>query len=57
VRYAAELRSLVVEGGYLILSGFAAEDAPVVRMAFADFDVIAEEKEADWGGLTLRKTA
>lgn len=57
VRYADELRSLVAEGGYLILSGFAAEDAPVVRMAFADFDVIAEEKEADWGALTIRKRA
>ena len=57
VRYTDELRSLVAEGGYLILSGFAAEDAPVVRVAFADFDVIAEEKEADWGALTLRRGA
>jgi ribosomal protein L11 methyltransferase len=57
VRYADELRSLVVKGGYLILSGFASDDAAVMRMAFADFDVIAGEKEADWGALTLRKTA
>jgi ribosomal protein L11 methyltransferase len=56
VRYADELRSLVVTGGYLILSGFASDDAAVVRMAFADFDVISDEKEADWGALTLRKT-
>ena len=56
MRYADELQSLVVQGGCLVLSGFAPNDAAVVRMAFADFDVIGEEQEADWGALTLRRT-
>ena len=30
VRYAAELRSLAVDGGYFILSGFAPEDLAVI---------------------------
>ena len=54
VRYADELRSLVLEGGYAILSGFGPDDLAVVRMAFADLDVIAERTEGEWAALTLR---
>ena len=54
VRYADELRSLVVDGGYLILSGFAPDDLAVIRLAFAAMEVIAEQTEGDWAALTLR---
>lgn len=54
VRYADELRSLVVDGGYLILSGFAPDDLAVIRLAFAALEVIAEQTEGDWAALTLR---
>jgi ribosomal protein L11 methyltransferase len=55
VRYAAELRSLAVEGGYLILSGFAPQDAAVVRAAFKGVQVIGEASEGDWAALSLRE--
>ncbi len=54
VRYAGELRGLAVDGGYLILSGFAPDDVPVIRTAFAGLQVIAQDSEADWASLTLR---
>jgi ribosomal protein L11 methyltransferase len=54
VRHAGELRGLAVDGGYLILSGFAPDDVPVIRTAFAGLQVIAQESEADWASLTLR---
>jgi ribosomal protein L11 methyltransferase len=54
VRYAGELRRLAVDGGYLILSGFAPDDVPVILTAFAGLQVIAQESEADWASLTLR---
>lgn len=57
VRYAAELAGLAVDGGYLIVSGFAPQDAAVVRSAFKSLSVIAEEPEGDWAALTLRVSA
>jgi ribosomal protein L11 methyltransferase len=54
VRFAEELRGLAVDGGYLILSGFAPQDAVVVRTAFAGLTVIAEQSEADWAAVCLR---
>ena len=54
VRYARELRGLAVDGGYLILSGFAPQDAAVIRAAFTGVQVIAESVEGDWAALTLR---
>ena len=56
VRFADELRGLVVAGGYLILSGFAPQDAAVVRAAFRDLGVVAEATEGDWAALSLRRT-
>jgi ribosomal protein L11 methyltransferase len=53
VRHADELRALVVDGGYLILSGFAPDDLAVIRIAFAALDVIAEQTEGDWAAVTL----
>jgi len=54
-RNAEELRSLVLDGGYLILSGFAPEDLVIMRRAFASLKVIAEQTEAEWAALTLRR--
>ena len=54
VRHAAELRGLAVEGGYLILSGFAPADAAVIQTAFGGLTVIATEAESDWAALLLR---
>jgi ribosomal protein L11 methyltransferase len=55
MRYADELRSLAVEGGYLILSGFAPQDAAVVLAAFKGVQVIDETVEGDWAALSLRR--
>jgi len=55
VRYADELKRLAVEGGYLILSGFAPQDAAVVRAAFRGVQVIDESVEGDWAALSLRE--
>jgi ribosomal protein L11 methyltransferase len=54
VRYAAELRRLARDGGYLILSGFAPQDAAVIRTAFGDLAVIKEPAEGEWAALLLR---
>ena len=54
VRYAAELRGLAVDGGYLVLSGFAPDDIAVIRTAFAGLSVIYQQSEADWAALCLR---
>ena len=54
VRYAAELRSLVKEGGYLIVSGFAPADIAVIEAAFAGLAVIDTKTDGDWAALTLR---
>jgi ribosomal protein L11 methylase PrmA len=54
VRYAAELRGLALDGGYLILSGFAPTDVAVIRTAFAGLALIHESTEGDWAALCLR---
>jgi ribosomal protein L11 methyltransferase len=54
VRYAEELRSLLVEGGYLILSGFAPQDVAVITSAFAGLTVIDEKADGEWAALFLR---
>jgi ribosomal protein L11 methyltransferase len=54
VRYAAELRSLALGGGYFILSGFAPEDVAVIRTAFAGLTLIEERAEGEWAALCLQ---
>jgi ribosomal protein L11 methyltransferase len=54
VRYAAELRSLAMDGGYFILSGFAPGDVAVIRTAFAGLELIEELVEGEWAALSLR---
>ena len=53
VRFAAELRGLIVDGGYLILSGFAPQDAAVIQTAFGGFRVIDSRAEGDWAAMCL----
>jgi len=54
VRYADELRGLAVEGGYLIVSGFAPQDLAVIRTAFAGASVVAEQIDGEWAALCVR---
>ena len=54
VRYAAEVRSLLVDEGYLILSGFAPQDVAVIQKAFAGLAVIDTKIDGDWAALCLR---
>ena len=54
LRYAEELRSLAVDAGYLILSGFAPDDIPVILRAFPTLKVIAQDADGDWGAVCLR---
>ena len=56
VRYASELSGLAVDGGYLVLSGFAPQDAILVRTAFKELAVIDETVEGEWAALTLRRS-
>jgi ribosomal protein L11 methyltransferase len=55
VRYARELRSLLTDGGYLIVSGFAPQDVTVIQTAFSGLAVIHSESDADWAGLLLKR--
>ena len=54
VRYAAELRSLVMDGGYLILSGFAPQDVAVIQMAFSGLTAIDVQTDGEWAAVALR---
>jgi ribosomal protein L11 methyltransferase len=54
VRYAAELRNLARDGGYFVLSGFAPQDAAVIRTAFSALAVVDEKVEGDWAAICLR---
>jgi ribosomal protein L11 methyltransferase len=54
VRHAAELRSLVVDGGYLILSGFAPDDVAVIQRAFSGLATIHTESDGEWAAISLR---
>jgi ribosomal protein L11 methyltransferase len=54
MRYAAELRGLARAGGYFVLSGFAPQDAAVIRMAFAGLAVIDEKADGEWAALCLK---
>jgi ribosomal protein L11 methyltransferase len=54
VRYAAELRGLVREDGYLIVSGFAPLDAAVVATALRPLRPIGERTEGEWAAMALR---
>lgn len=55
VRFASELSSLAVDGGYLILSGFAPGDLPIIYRAFARLMKIHEQTEGEWAAICLRR--
>lgn len=55
VRYASELQSLAVDGGYLILSGVAPDDLPIIYQAFRGFTRIHEQSEHEWAAVCLRR--
>ncbi len=54
VRYAGELRSLARDGGAFVLSGFAPQDAAVIKTAFGGLSVVQESADGEWAALTLR---
>ena len=54
VRYAAQLRSLVIAGGYLVVSGFAPSDVAVIQAAFSGAALIETSIEGEWAALTFR---
>jgi ribosomal protein L11 methyltransferase len=55
VRYADQLRALAVEGGYLVLSGFAPGDVAIIQRAFGGLPVLSEQSEGEWAALSLRE--
>lgn len=55
VRFASELCSLALDGGYLILSGFAPDDLPIIYNAFAGLAKIHEETDGEWAAVCLRR--
>lgn len=55
VRYAADLRGLAIEGGYLVLSGFAPQDVAVIQTAFAGLTIIQTMAEGEWAAVCLRR--
>ena len=57
VRHASDLQSLAVEGGYLILSGVAPEDLPIIYHAFRGLTRIHERSEGEWAAVCLRRMA
>jgi len=54
VRYSAELTSVLRDEAYLVVSGFAPDQAHVVKTAFKTLRVIDERVEEDWAALCLR---
>ena len=55
VRYSDELRSLAMDNGYLIVSGFSPDDIPVILRAFPSLKAIAQDADGDWAAVTLRR--
>lgn len=55
VRYAEEMRSLLADGGYLILSGFAPQDAVLIQQAFSGLATIHIENDGEWAAVLLKR--
>ena len=53
VRHSSELKLLLREGGYLVVSGFAPEDVPVIETAFRTLHAIDHRVEGDWAAICL----
>jgi ribosomal protein L11 methyltransferase len=54
VRYARELRSLLADQAYLILSGFAPSDLVLIQTAFRGLATVQTEIENEWAALLLK---
>jgi ribosomal protein L11 methyltransferase len=54
VRCSAELTALLAEAAYLVVSGFAPDDAHVIKAAFKTLRVIDERVEGEWAAICLR---
>jgi ribosomal protein L11 methyltransferase len=53
LRCSGELTSLLRDDGYLVVSGFAPDEAHVVKTAFKSLRVIEEQVDGDWAALCL----
>ncbi len=56
VRHRAELAALLRDAGYLVVSGFAPDEAHVVKTAFKPLRVIDEQVESDWAAICFRQS-
>jgi ribosomal protein L11 methyltransferase len=54
VRYAPELRRLLADSGYLVLSGFAPQDAVLIQAAFKGLTTVQIEQDGEWAALLLK---
>lgn len=55
LRYSGELTSLLRDDGYLVVSGFAPDEAHVVKTAFKTLRVIHERVEGEWAAIAFRR--
>jgi len=53
LRHNSQLTSLVRDGGYLIVSGFAPDEAHVVKTAFKTLRAIDERVDGEWAAVCL----
>jgi len=56
LRYNVELTSLVREEGYLVVSGFAPDEAHVVRTALKALHPIDERIDGEWAAICFRRS-
>ena len=54
LRYSAQLTSLLRGGGYLVASGFAPDEAHVIKTAFKTLRAIDERVDGEWAAVCLR---
>lgn len=54
VRYAPELRRLLADNGYLLLSGFAPQDVVLIETAFKGLTTVQIEQDGEWAALLLK---
>lgn len=54
LRGAAELGALVAQDGYLVLSGFSADDLSIVERAFPRTTVVSEQADGEWAAVCLK---
>ena len=55
VRFAAGVMRHAAPGGLLILSGFTEDERFSVGHAFRELEIVRDDREDGWIGLTLRR--